>query len=141
MILASKLDGSVVERSVSRRPLAATFPAGPCACCSTRCQADAAPRPRARLYRAAAPTCCRLSWLAQVRQLSGGEQRRVGLALSLAFGELAAERGGLSCDFLVLDEVRSARGEGKNTTTRLDVFAMLQYMRAHGVEKVCSSFT
>lgn len=44
---------------------------------------------------------------AQLRQLSGGEQRRVGLALSLAFGELAAERGGLTCDFLVLDEARA----------------------------------
>jgi hypothetical protein len=39
-----------------------------------------------------------------LRQLSGGERRRVALALSLAFADLAAERGGVRCSLLVLDE-------------------------------------
>ncbi|CAI5936410.1 unnamed protein product [Closterium sp. NIES-65] len=40
-----------------------------------------------------------------LRQLSGGERRRVALALALAFAELAAERSGVRYDLLVLDEV------------------------------------
>ena len=40
-----------------------------------------------------------------VAQLSGGEWRRVGLALSLAFADFARARLGLSCNVLVLDEV------------------------------------
>lgn len=40
-----------------------------------------------------------------VKQLSGGERRRLALALALGFTELAANRGSLSCDLLVLDEV------------------------------------
>ncbi|CAI7798967.1 unnamed protein product [Closterium sp. NIES-53] len=40
-----------------------------------------------------------------LRQLSGGERRRVALALALAFAELAAERSGVRFDLLVLDEV------------------------------------
>ena len=40
-----------------------------------------------------------------VKQLSGGERRRVGVALALGFTELAARRGKLQCDLLVLDEV------------------------------------
>lgn len=40
-----------------------------------------------------------------ISQLSGGEWRRVGLALSLAFADFARQRVGLSCNVLVLDEV------------------------------------
>ena len=48
-----------------------------------------------------------------VRQLSGGERRRVALALALGFTELAARRGKLRCDLLVLDEVmQHLDGEG-----------------------------
>ncbi|KAK3260528.1 hypothetical protein CYMTET_30512, partial [Cymbomonas tetramitiformis] len=48
-----------------------------------------------------------------VRQLSGGEQRRVALALTLAFSEFALARDGSECDLLVLDEVlQSLDGEG-----------------------------
>ena len=43
-----------------------------------------------------------------VAQLSGGEWRRVGLALSLAFADFARARAGLSCNVLVLDEVARA---------------------------------
>ena len=48
-----------------------------------------------------------------VKQLSGGERRRVALALALGFTELAARRGRLRCDLLVLDEVtQHLDGEG-----------------------------
>ena len=40
-----------------------------------------------------------------IGQLSGGEWRRVGLALSLAFADFSRQRLGLSCNVLVLDEV------------------------------------
>ena len=40
-----------------------------------------------------------------LRQLSGGERRRAALALALAHADLAAARGGVACDLLVLDEV------------------------------------
>ena len=40
-----------------------------------------------------------------ISQLSGGEWRRVGLSLSLAFADFARQRVGLSCNLLVLDEV------------------------------------
>jgi len=40
-----------------------------------------------------------------LRALSGGERRRVALAFALGFADLAAARGRLSCDLLVLDEV------------------------------------
>lgn len=40
-----------------------------------------------------------------VRQLSGGERRRVALALALGFSELAARRGRLRSNMLILDEV------------------------------------
>lgn len=40
-----------------------------------------------------------------VRQLSGGERRRVALALALGFSELAAQRGRLRSNLVVLDEV------------------------------------
>lgn len=40
-----------------------------------------------------------------VSQLSGGEWRRLGLALSLAFADFAKQRAGLGCNLLVLDEV------------------------------------
>jgi len=36
-----------------------------------------------------------------LRQLSGGERRRATLALALAYADLAASRGGVSCDLLV----------------------------------------
>lgn len=38
-------------------------------------------------------------------QLSGGERKRVALALALGFTELAATRGRLTSNLLVLDEV------------------------------------
>lgn len=41
-----------------------------------------------------------------VRQLSGGERRRVALGLALGFGELVSQRGRLRCNLIVLDEVR-----------------------------------
>jgi ABC-type hemin transport system ATPase subunit len=40
-----------------------------------------------------------------VSQLSGGEKKRLALALGLGFAELAAARGRLSSNVLVLDEV------------------------------------
>ncbi len=42
--------------------------------------------------------------LRSVAQLSGGEWRRLGLALSLAFADFAKARAALSCNVLVLDE-------------------------------------
>lgn len=41
-----------------------------------------------------------------VRALSGGERRRVALALALGFAELTANRGHLRSNLIVLDEVR-----------------------------------
>lgn len=43
-----------------------------------------------------------------LRQLSGGERRRVALALALGYRELAAQRGRLQSNLLVLDEVRGS---------------------------------
>lgn len=40
-------------------------------------------------------------------QLSGGERRRIALALCLAFADLVRQHGRLSCNVLVLDEVRA----------------------------------
>ncbi len=40
-----------------------------------------------------------------VRQLSGGERRRVALALCLGFSELVRRRRKLLCNVIVLDEV------------------------------------
>ena len=40
-----------------------------------------------------------------IASLSGGEWRRVGLALSLALADFARARLGLSCNVVVLDEV------------------------------------
>jgi len=40
-----------------------------------------------------------------ISQLSGGEWRRLALALSLAFADFARQRLGISCNVLVLDEV------------------------------------
>jgi len=54
-----------------------------------------------------------------LRQLSGGERRRVALALALAYADLASERCGVSCDALVLDEV-------------------LQHLDAEGVARVAA---
>ena len=42
-----------------------------------------------------------------VRQLSGGERRRLALALALGFARLTANRGNLRCNVIVLDEVPS----------------------------------
>ncbi len=44
-----------------------------------------------------------------LRQLSGGERRRVALALALGFAQLVSARGRLRCNMLVLDEVRDPR--------------------------------
>lgn len=41
-----------------------------------------------------------------LRQCSGGEKRRLALALTLAFRDLLADRAGVRCRLLVLDEVR-----------------------------------
>ncbi len=41
-------------------------------------------------------------------QLSSGEQRRIALALTLGFAELIAQRGQVSSNLLVVDEVRRA---------------------------------
>ena len=46
-----------------------------------------------------------------LRQLSGGERRRVGLALALAYAEFASERSGVFCNLMVLDEVLQVREE------------------------------
>ena len=40
-----------------------------------------------------------------VAMLSGGERQRAALALSLAFTDVAAQRGRMRCNLLVLDEV------------------------------------
>ena len=40
-----------------------------------------------------------------IRQLSGGERRRIALALALGFADLTAGRGQLRCNLIVLDEV------------------------------------
>ncbi|KAL2632582.1 hypothetical protein R1flu_004061 [Riccia fluitans] len=49
-----------------------------------------------------------------LRQLSGGERRRLALAVALGFAEFAAQRSGLHCDLLVLDEVlQHLDSEGK----------------------------
>eukprot|EP00887_Chlorella_sp_A99_P004143 scaffold23.g4143.t1 len=45
-----------------------------------------------------------------VRQLSGGERRRVALALALGFSELAARRGRLRSNMLILDEHLDSEG-------------------------------
>jgi DNA repair exonuclease SbcCD ATPase subunit len=55
-----------------------------------------------------------------VRQCSGGERRRVALALALGFGELAAERSGVSLDLLVLDEaLQQMDEEGMQAAARM----------------------
>lgn len=52
-----------------------------------------------------------------VRQLSGGERRRVALALALGFAELASARTGLRCNLLVLDEVKASRSQLQTSST------------------------
>lgn len=42
-----------------------------------------------------------------ISQLSGGEKKRVALALGLGFAEVVAARGRLTSNILVLDEVRT----------------------------------
>ena len=54
-----------------------------------------------------------------LEQLSGGERRRCALALAIAYAELAAHRGGLRSELLVLDEA-------------------LQHLDPQGVERVCA---
>ncbi|KAL0053768.1 hypothetical protein WJX82_010500 [Trebouxia sp. C0006] len=50
-----------------------------------------------------------------IRQLSGGERRRVALALALGFADLISGRGQLRCNLIVLDEVlQQLDGEGKS---------------------------
>ena len=49
------------------------------------------------------------------RQLSGGERRRIALALLLGFADLISARGRLRCNLIVLDEVLILSG----TTHRL----------------------
>jgi len=50
-----------------------------------------------------------------VRQLSGGERRRVALGLALGFAELATARARLRCNLLVLDEVSTIVSTGVNS--------------------------
>lgn len=45
-----------------------------------------------------------------IAQLSGGEKKRVALALGLGFAEVVAARGRLTSNILVLDEVRQLGG-------------------------------
>ena len=52
-----------------------------------------------------------------VRQLSGGERRRVALALALGFAELASARTGLRCNLLVLDEVNASTNQSQTSFT------------------------
>jgi ABC-type glutathione transport system ATPase component len=40
-----------------------------------------------------------------LRQLSGGERRRLALALALGYADFVSQKGGLQCNLLVLDEV------------------------------------
>lgn len=40
-----------------------------------------------------------------VRSLSGGERRRVALALAFGFADLVRMRGNLHCNVMILDEV------------------------------------
>ncbi|CAK9226938.1 unnamed protein product [Sphagnum troendelagicum] len=49
-----------------------------------------------------------------LRQLSGGERRRLGLALALGYADFVSQKGGLQCNLLVLDEVlQHLDGEGQ----------------------------
>lgn len=49
-----------------------------------------------------------------LRQLSGGERRRMALALALGYSQFASQRGGIQCNLLVLDEVlQHLDGEGQ----------------------------
>lgn len=43
-----------------------------------------------------------------IRQLSGGERRRVALALALGFADLISGRGQLRCNLIVLDEASAS---------------------------------
>jgi len=55
-----------------------------------------------------------------VSQLSGGERRRVALALALGFSELTARRGRLRSNLLVMDEVmQHLDGQGRWMVARL----------------------
>ena len=71
-----------------------------------------------------------------VKQLSGGERRRIALALALAFGDLAAARGRLKCNLMVLDEVAPARPQVPWLVT--GVFGSHDGRNAHGVDKLDS---
>ena len=62
-----------------------------------------------------------------ISQLSGGEWRRVALALSLAFADLARMRTGVSCNVLVLDEVMQQMDIAGQS-------AMARVIKALGVE-------
>ncbi len=53
-----------------------------------------------------------------VRQLSGGERRRVALALSLGFEALVRARRRLVSNLIVLDEVRAWRNARKGSQTK-----------------------
>ena len=61
-----------------------------------------------------------------VRQLSGGERRRVALALALGFSELAAQRGRLRSSLLVMDEV-AQHLDGQGTLRLFDLLKGLPY--------------
>ena len=61
-----------------------------------------------------------------LKQCSGGERRRVALALALAYGELAAESAACRVELLVLDEALAHLDEdGMHAAARL--FRRLSY--------------
>lgn len=51
-----------------------------------------------------------------VKQLSGGERRRVALALAMGFADLASARTGLRCNLLILDEVMTREPKDARTS-------------------------
>ena len=71
-----------------------------------------------------------------VAQLPGGEWRRIGLALSLAFADFARARLGLSCNVLVLDEVMQhmdADGQAAMARVLRELGAETTLVIAHGL--------
>lgn len=72
-----------------------------------------------------------------IRQLSGGERRRMALSLTLGYSELARERSGVSCNVLVLDEVlQHLDSEG-----RLRVASVLRELPQSSVFVVSQAFS
>ncbi|KAL1503956.1 hypothetical protein AB1Y20_010374 [Prymnesium parvum] len=71
-----------------------------------------------------------------IAQLSGGEWRRLGLAFTLAFAELASSRLGVSCSYMVFDEVMQhmdAEGQAAMATLLKDLQYDTAVVIAHGL--------